>query len=166
MRIAKLKILQDDERDNPIKSLPVPADPVTGLKSLPAWSAQPYVRPLPSGTVFAASSEARTQGAMNDLATRGTGEERVAGLGKRRHTRQAFKAHRFCAQMARQRLPKSSNCRLASKVNVQTPQGTSAIVAAVSFIVERKAAFWSPNLSQKGNASQWSKPSRYLKVAA
>jgi hypothetical protein len=74
---------QQDERENPISTLPVPADPVTGLKSLPSWASQPYVRPLPAGTVFAASSDARGQGAMNDLATGGTGEERVAGLGKR-----------------------------------------------------------------------------------
>ncbi|GHJ87863.1 hypothetical protein NliqN6_4265 [Naganishia liquefaciens] len=79
--IDELKeIMADHERENPLTSLPVAADPATGLKSLPAWSAQPYVRPLPSGVVYAASSEAQSQGAMNDLATRGTGEERVAGL--------------------------------------------------------------------------------------
>ncbi|KAI5449461.1 tRNA dihydrouridine synthase [Naganishia albida] len=72
--------LEQDERENPISTLPVTADPVTGLKSLPSWASQPYVRPLPAGTVFSASSDARKQGAMNDLATGGTGEERVAGL--------------------------------------------------------------------------------------
>ncbi|KAJ9121571.1 hypothetical protein QFC22_002190 [Naganishia vaughanmartiniae] len=71
--------MAEDERQSPIPSLPVPSDPSTGLKPLPVWAIQPYVRPLPSA-VFAAALEARGEGAMNDLATGGTGEERIAGL--------------------------------------------------------------------------------------
>ncbi|KAJ9096067.1 hypothetical protein QFC21_005432 [Naganishia friedmannii] len=71
--------MANDERQSPILSLPVPSDPSTGLKPLPVWAIQPYVRPLPSA-VFAAAQEARGEGAMLDLATGGTGEERVAGM--------------------------------------------------------------------------------------
>ncbi|KAJ9119859.1 hypothetical protein QFC24_005573 [Naganishia onofrii] len=71
--------MAEDERQSPIASLPVLSDPSTGLKPLPVWAIQPYVRPLPSA-VFATALEARGEGAMNDLATGGTGEERIAGL--------------------------------------------------------------------------------------
>lgn len=84
--------LQEDERQSPLPSLPVPSDPSTGLKPLPVWAIQPYVRPLPSA-VFAAVQEARGEGAMNDLATGGTGEERIAGLGKSRRNRISSGAH-------------------------------------------------------------------------
>ncbi|KAJ9095797.1 hypothetical protein QFC19_007411 [Naganishia cerealis] len=73
--------MADDERETPISSLPFPSDPTTGLKPLPVWAIQPYVRPLPSAAL-AASLGAKGEGAMNDLATGGTGEERVVALGK------------------------------------------------------------------------------------
>lgn len=82
-------LLEKDMEAEPIKSFPLPCHPETGLKKVPAWALQPYVRPLPMGT-YKAIREANaggkngsaTSGPMEDMLTGGTGEERVIAQGE------------------------------------------------------------------------------------
>jgi tRNA-dihydrouridine synthase 1 len=78
-------LLEKDMEEEPIESFPLPCHPETGLKKIPPWALQPYVRPLPLATYKAikeASSKNGMSGALEDMLTGGTGEERVIGQGK------------------------------------------------------------------------------------
>ena len=82
-------LLEKDMEEEPIESFPLPSHPETGLKRIPVWAAQPYVRPLPVGTYKAikdansrSADGTTTPGVLEDMITGGTGEERVIGQGK------------------------------------------------------------------------------------
>lgn len=87
-------LLEKDMEAEPIESFPLPCHPETGLKKVPVWAAQPYVRPLPVGTYKAiqdansrSANGTATPGVLEDMITGGTGEERVIGQGQLTVTR-------------------------------------------------------------------------------
>lgn len=84
--VDELKELVKDEWENDkIESWPADGHKETGLKRMPVWACQPYVRPLPVETyraLMAANAGARGEGPMEDMMTGGTGEERVIGEGE------------------------------------------------------------------------------------
>jgi tRNA-dihydrouridine synthase 1 len=84
-------LLEKDMEEEPIAEFPLPCHPETGLKRIPVWAAQPYVRPLPAGTYKAikdansrSAEGTATPGVLEDMLTGGTGEERVIAQGKPR----------------------------------------------------------------------------------
>jgi hypothetical protein len=82
-------LLEQEMKDDPIDSFPPARHPETGLRRIPVWAVQPYVRPLSAATYQAIKKAATgtVSGAMEDLLTGGTGEERVIAQGKSRFTR-------------------------------------------------------------------------------
>lgn len=82
-------LLEKDMEEEPIAEFPLPCHPETGLKRIPVWAAQPYVRPLPAGTYKAikdansrSAEGTSTPGVLEDMLTGGTGEERVIAQGE------------------------------------------------------------------------------------